>query len=78
MEEYRVVAKRLVGALDATELLRLACFVRGMSARGTAASMGVSVEDVELYRASMMKKLDARRTADAVRIGLYAGVDPAS
>lgn len=72
------MAMRLVGALDSTELQCLVCLLRGMSVNDTATSMRVRVEDVERYRASMMKKLNARRIADAVRIGLYAGVDQVS
>jgi DNA-binding CsgD family transcriptional regulator len=75
LKEHVAVASRLVGALDATERQSLACLVCGMSVNDSAAFLGLPVEDAERHRASMMKKLNARRIADAVRIGLYAGVD---
>jgi FixJ family two-component response regulator len=75
LEEHQVSARGLVGALDASELQILKCLVRGMSGRGTATWTGMALDDVERSRAAVMKKLNARRIADAVRIGLYAGVD---
>lgn len=75
MDDDQVVARRLVGILDATELQILHCLVRGMSVKGTAVLTGIQLEDVVRSKASMMKKLKAKRTADAVRIGLYAALD---
>lgn len=69
------MARRLVGTLDATELQILHCLVRGMSEKGTAELTGIQLEDVGRSKASMMKKLKATRSADAVRIGLYAALD---
>jgi FixJ family two-component response regulator len=67
-------ARRLVGSLDATERQILECLMSGMSKKDTAALMRLSMEDVERGQASMMSKLSAVRTADAVRIGLPAGL----
>jgi FixJ family two-component response regulator len=75
LEEHRVSARRLVGTLDASELQILKCLIRGMSGTGMATWTGMAVDDVERSRAAVMRKLNAKRTADAVRIGLYAGVD---
>lgn len=75
LEEHRDSARRLVGTLDANELQVLKCLVNGMSGRGTAIWAGMAPDDVERSRAAVMRKLNAKRTADAVRIGLYAGVD---
>ena len=75
MEEHRVLARRLVARLDATELQILKCVVRGISDKGIVGLTNLTAEEVERARASMMKKLNARRTADAVRIGLNAGLD---
>lgn len=69
---------RLIGDLDANERQILACLVRGMSNRHIAVASEMSLEDVESVRASMMTKLLAKRAADAVRIGLLAGVDRAN
>jgi hypothetical protein len=49
-----------------------------MSPRGIAAAKEIGVAEVEDVRISMMRKLQARTTADAVRIGLLAEVDQAS
>jgi len=75
LEDYEIAARRLVGTLDTTELQVLRCLVNGMANKDIAVATGSSIEDVERVRATMMKKLNAMRTADAVRIGLYAGVD---
>ena len=74
----RAYAKRLVGGLSAGERQILRCVVSGMSPRGIAAAKEISVAQVEDVRMSMMRKLQARTTADAVRIGLLAEVDRAS
>ena len=75
MEEYRSAARRLVATLNALEAQILECLVRGISAKDTAALIGIRLEDVERSRTSMMEKLNARSCADAVRVGLYAEVD---
>lgn len=46
-----------------------------MSNKDMAVVEGISITEVERVRATTMKKLNAMRTADAVRIGLYAGID---
>ena len=68
----------LVGALDAGERQILRCVVSGMSSRGIAAAKEIGLAQVEDFRRSMMGKLLARTTADAVRIGLLAEVDRAN
>lgn len=75
LDDHQVVARRLVGTLDAIELQILHCLVRGISESGAAALMGVRLDEVRRFTSSMMKKLRATRTADAVRIGLYAALD---
>ena len=74
----RTSTKRLVGGLSVRELQILRCVVSGMSNRGIAAAKGISLAEVEDFRISMMGKLLARTTADAVRIGLLAEVDRAT
>jgi FixJ family two-component response regulator len=75
LDDHQAVARRLVGTLDATELQILHCLVRGMSEKGAAALTGVRLDELRRFTSSMMKKLKATRTADAVRIGLYAALD---
>lgn len=75
LNDHQLVARRLVGTLDATELQILHCLVRGMSEKGAAALTGVRLDELRRFTSSMMKKLKATRTADAVRIGLYAALD---
>ena len=75
LENSRAAARRLVATLDATELQVLHCLVRGMSVRQTATMAGLDAEHIERVRATMMQKLSARTTADAVRNGIYAGID---
>lgn len=76
LEGHRTAARHFVGTLDASERRILACLVGGMSAKAIAESLGEAPGDVERARAALMKKLGASRTADAVRIGLYAGIEP--
>jgi FixJ family two-component response regulator len=73
-EDHQAVVERLVGSLDATERQVLECLVSGMSKKHTAALLRIRLEDVEHSQASMMNKLSAATTADAVRIGLEAGL----
>lgn len=74
LEEYEFVARRLVGTLDAVERHVLSCLIRGMSGRDIALQTAYVKGDLERIRASMMQKLNASGIADAVRIGLNAGV----
>jgi two-component system, LuxR family, response regulator FixJ len=71
----RAYAKRLVGGLNVLELQILRCVVAGMSGRDIATAKGIGLAEAEDLRISMMRKLQARTTADAVRIGLLADVD---
>ena len=75
MEDKEILAARLVRGLDAAERQILAFVVRGMSNKEIAGVTGSDPEDVRRHRASMMEKLNARTAADAVRIGLVAGLD---
>jgi FixJ family two-component response regulator len=76
LEDQQILARRLVGGLDAVEEQILRFIVRGLSDREIAAATSNDREIVGRFRASLMKKLNAKTAADAVRIGLYAEVDP--
>lgn len=74
-DELRSEAMDLLNTLDRTEIKVLACLVEGMSRRDIASCFGLSPEEVELSFQSTMRKLKAERIAEAVRIGICAGVD---
>ena len=75
MADSRTVARRLIDRLDATERQILRYLLRGTSNKDIGARMGIGLENVETNRAIMMEKLQAKRIADAVRIGLLGEVD---
>ena len=67
-------AMRVVSTLDATELLVLIGLGKGVSKKAIATASNLSLDDVETKVSSLMKKLNARSTADAVRIAIYASL----
>ena len=73
--ELRSEAMGLVGTLDRSEVKVLACLVEGMSRKDIASCFGLSLDEVEHSFQSTMKKLQAERIADAVRIGICAGLE---
>jgi two-component system response regulator FixJ len=48
----------------------------GLPNKLIAYELSISVRTVEIYRATVMEKLDARSLSTAVRIALAAGVEP--
>jgi two-component system response regulator FixJ len=58
-----------------TDVLELMMF--GDSNKEIAQRLGISPRTVEIHRGNMMRKLKARSSTDAVRIGLLAGLDGA-
>ena len=68
-------------ALDAIERLTareqsvLQQMVVGASNKEIAATLGISTRTVEVHRANLLIKLRAKSSADAVRIGIHAGLD---
>jgi FixJ family two-component response regulator len=75
VETQEVLARRFVAKLNASEVLLLECLVRGMSDADIAAAVGITLEAARRSRTTTLAKLSARSIADAVRTGLYAGVD---
>ena len=67
-------AMRVVSTLDAAELLVLISLGKGVSRKAIATALNLSLDDVETKVASLMKKLNARSTADAVRTAIYANI----
>ena len=74
-ERNRAKARRLVNLLSRREKDVLNGLVSGASNKEMARQLGISPRTVEIHRAAMMSRLNAQSAADAVRIGLYAGLD---
>lgn len=71
----RAGAELAVSKLDKGELQILALLVQGESPRSIAIRLGAEVAEIKARQASLMQKLSARTTADAVRLALLAGID---
>jgi DNA-binding CsgD family transcriptional regulator len=74
LNQNREQALRLVSRLSRLENEMLARLVNGHSVNSIATMLALSPHQVEQVKESMMRSLSATGTADAVRIGLYAGV----
>ena len=74
-ELRRSWAKVTVQQLSGREAEVLNLLVRGLSNKETARVLGISPRTVEIHRANMMSKLGAQSSSEAVRIGIYAGLD---
>lgn len=75
LERRRAEARRLVNNLTGREEDVLVQLLAGASNKDMAKTLSISPRTVEIYRSSMMSRIGARSAADAVRIGLYAGLD---
>ena len=64
-------------ALTPRERAVLAALVAGQSNKEIAREMGISHRTVEVHRASLMGRLGAKSLAEAVRMGLAAGLGQA-
>ena len=73
-EELCPSSMRLIETLDPLEERVLACLVWGMSRRNIASSVGLRMEEVVRSFQSMMGKRQAGDIADAVRVGIWAGM----
>jgi two-component system response regulator FixJ len=74
-EQLRGAARAKVNDLTLREREVLILLIQGMSNKEAARELGISPRTVEIHRGNMMLKLAAQSAADAVRIGLYAGLD---
>ena len=68
-------ALALVAQLSAREKQVITLITRGLSNKAIATDLDISPRTVEIHRANAFAKLNAASTADAVRIGVYAGLD---
>jgi FixJ family two-component response regulator len=75
VETQEALARRLVASFNASEAQLLECLLRGMSDADFLAAVGIPLDAVRRSRSATLAKLSARSIADAVRIGLHAGVD---
>lgn len=69
-------AREKIGRLSPRELQVVQGLLAGLPNKLIAYELGLSVRTVEVYRASIMDKLDARGLSTVVRIALLAGVEP--
>lgn len=68
-------AEALVGKLEADEVTMLRHITAGWSKADSAASLDLDPHQFVKQRASLLAKLNAGSTIDAVRVGIYAGLD---
>ena len=69
-------ARDYVAKLTNREMQVMRALLTGLPNKLIAYELGISVRTVEIYRANVMEKLDARSLSAAVRIALAAGVEP--
>jgi two-component system response regulator FixJ len=69
-------AREQVAKLTNREMQVMRALLTGLPNKLIAYELGISVRTVEIYRANVMEKLDARSLSAAVRIALAAGVEP--
>lgn len=69
-------AKASVGKLTGRETQVMQALLAGLPNKLIAYELDISVRTVEIYRANVMEKLDARSLSTAVRLALAAGLEP--
>ncbi len=74
-EALKSEAHAKVQSLSGREANVLALLVQGLPNKQMARNLSISPRTIEIHRANMMRKLGAQTTSDAIRIGLYAGID---
>jgi two-component system, LuxR family, response regulator FixJ len=73
-EASRSEAVTRVRSLSARELQMLQALLNGLSNKQIANALEISIRTVEMHRASLMRKLQARSVADAVILATEAGM----
>ena len=71
----KVEASEQIECLSGRERQVLQLITNGYSNKAVALDLGISPRTVEIHRSNVMKKLGVGSTADAVRIGVCAGLD---
>jgi len=69
-------ARAGIAKLTGRELQVMQGLLAGLPNKLIAYELDISVRTVEIYRANVMEKLDARSLSTAVRLALAAGVEP--
>lgn len=73
--ERRQNALARLDALTDREREVLRHLIQGHSSKDIGTILSISPRTVEVHRASVIAKLGARSTSDAIRIGIYGGLD---
>jgi two-component system, LuxR family, response regulator FixJ len=73
--ERRQNALARLEALTEREREVLRHLIQGHSSKDIGMILAISPRTVEVHRASLIAKLGARSTSDAIRIGIYGGLD---
>lgn len=68
-------ARALVARLSVRETEVLSELVNGSSNKEVGHALGISPRTAEIHRSNILRKLGAASSADALRIGLFAGLD---
>jgi FixJ family two-component response regulator len=74
-EALRTTARKKVDELSARERQVLVAVIDGCSNKAAASRLGISPRTVEIHRGNVIRKLGVGSSAEAVRLGLYAGLD---
>ena len=67
-------AQTAVGGLTGRQRQVLRGLLEGESNKQIARHLGISPRTVEIHRRCLLDRLEARTTADAIRIAVYAGL----
>lgn len=73
-ERKEVSARARTKALSPRESEVLELMIDGYSSKDIGTRLGISPRTVEIHRANVLRKLNARSTAEALRVGIYAGL----
>ena len=74
---FAQTAASRIGLLTERERQVLECLVAGKANKVIAYELDISPRTVEIHRAHVMEKMQARSLSDVVRLALAAGVSPA-
>jgi FixJ family two-component response regulator len=71
----RTAARARIAPLSPRETEVLCLMIQGLSNKGMGKQLGISARTVEIHRQQVLRKAGASSSAEAVRIGIYAGLD---
>lgn len=74
-ESRHAQARQMVERLTDRERAVLMEILHSNSNKEAGQKLGISYRTVEIHRANLMRKLNARSTPEAVRIAIYGGLD---